>query len=536
MIDKTVFDNAIGQLQQIANRYGIDTIKESCQRIVDVRDSFEMKVLFIGHFSSGKSSLINELIGKGEYLKEGQNPTTAQIRELHASDPDMSNLRPLSDYTIVDTPGFDSPNSDHARALSMYLGEGGGYIVVVDVTKGELDPTTLRYVDEVSGYTDNLSVVLNHCDKIGKTSRENVLAKVRGTLESHGHTIPVHCLSRYDSDVRERLIAIIQSFSIDHFFHRRMQMAFHAERGSILTALRLALRHADRGTWRYDVQLGNLNNAKEQIKAAFKREMASAEEAFPQKVDVVTAAVQTALESRADVCAELILAQDSEALEATMLSAVRPVILRHVREIASKQVDSIVHGLNFSGVMEGCSQKDISECVIDTLTATRELIDSGTLGQALSVFEKEREDAKSKHDETNRMYKAVTGITALLTDVINPWAEVVIVLLPEIVNVCKALFGASEQEIARDRYLKRVTSVVIAKLYVPIEMALRNATEALIHGLEQECSKRLNAIEAEISELEDVRGKSVVEDDNRRMALEQDVKMISEMKHLEIAR
>ena len=534
MINKTIFNKAISQLQQMADRYDIQALKDSCLRLVEVRDSFEMKVLFVGHFSAGKSALINELIGRGEYLKEGLLPTTAQVHELRASDPGMSNLKPLSDYTIVDTPGFDSPNSEHTRALSVYLGEGGGYIVVLDVTKGDIDSTTLNYINEISNYTDNIAVVVNQCDKVGATSRESVLNKVRETLEAYGYGYPVHCLSRHDPNVAERITAIIQSFNGNEFFRRRMQMAFEAERGNILEALKLALRHADRGTWQYDVQIEQLRSVRDNVQRAFDKERSLAEDALPQNVDAVMSDIQAALESRADVCAELILAQDGNALESTMLSAVRPVILRHVKEVASTQVDAIIHGLNFSGVMTGCSQKDLSDSVIATLKSTQDLINSGMLGQALSVFDKERENAKAKSAEDNKMYKAVTGITALLTDVINPWAEVVIVLLPEIINICKALFGASEHEIARDRYLKRVISVVAAKLYLPVETALRNATEALVCGLERECSSRINTLGTEIEALESARRGSLDEDKACRVALERDVKLISQMKQLEV--
>ena len=532
MIDKTVFDKGIDQLQQMADKYDSNVLKDACQRIVEVRDSFEMKVLFVGKGHPGKSALINELIGQGEYLKEGHG--TSKVCELRASDIGMSNLKSLSDYTIVDTPGLDSLKSDRTCELPACLGEGGAYIVVIDITKGDVDPTILRYIDVASGYTSNIAIVLNQCDKIGETSRKDILEKIRDTLDAHGYTFPVYCLSRHDSDVAERLTAIIRSFNGNDAFRHRMQMAFHAERDIILSALRLALRHADRGTWRYDVQIQELRSMKDRVQRAFDRECSAVEDALPQKVDVVMADIQSALESRADVCADLILAQDGNALEATMLSAVRPVILRHVREVASSKVDAIVHNLNFSSVMEGCTQKDLVDSVVSTLTSTRELIDSGALGQALSVLNKEQSAAKAKSDEANRMYKAVTGTTAILTNVINPWAEVVIVLLPEIVGICKALFGASEHEIARDRYLKRVTSVVSAKLYLPVETALRNATEALVRGLEQKCADGINALEKEMARLESDRTGSLDGDDKRRVSLEKDIKLISKMQQLEV--
>ena len=57
-----IFDHAIEQLRAIAERYDLKVLMESCDRISAVRDNFEMKVLFVGHFSAGKSSLLNSIL------------------------------------------------------------------------------------------------------------------------------------------------------------------------------------------------------------------------------------------------------------------------------------------------------------------------------------------------------------------------------------------------------------------------------------------------------------------------------------------
>ena len=157
------------------------------------------------------------------------------------------------------------------------------------------------------------------------------------------------------------------------------------------------------------------------------------------------------------------------------------------------------------------------------------MIEAGTLGQALSVLKKEDDAKKKKSNDANTAYKAVTGIAALLTDVINPWAEVVIVLLPEIVGLCKALFGASEHEVARDKYLKRIVNVVSAKLYLPVENALRQASDALVDGLSAECFERIRKYEDEIVQLENSREKLLEGNVNKRKSLMLDMKTLEQM-------
>ena len=523
------FNPAIEQLREIGERQGLSVINEACDRIEAVRDNFEMKVLFVGHFSAGKSSFLNELIGIPNYLEEGEDPTTASIRELRYAELKQPNLKPLVNYTIIDTPGFDSTIGEHTKALAAYLGCGGGYVIMSDIRNGDINAVTLNYIKEISTYTKNIAMVFSWCDQVANENVDDVIKRSKDTLATWGYDFPVFGMSRHDKDLAQKLTSIILSFDIQETFNRRMLIAFASEKDALRSALQLALRHATPGTWDIDCQLNTLRLARDRVKEAFELERSAAEKKFPEDVDSVMADIHAALEERADLCADIIIAQDAQALEAVMLEAVRPVILRHVQQIAIKQVDSIVQSLNFSTALEKADQKDVEQALLSTVSAVKTLIEAGTLGQALSVLQKEDDAKKKKSDDANKAYKAVTAITALLTDVINPWAEVVIVLLPEIVGLCKALFGASEHEVARDKYLKRIVNVVSAKLYLPIENALRGASAALIDGLSAECTERLCRYEDEIAQLENRREKSLEDNSNRRHSLLLDIKAIDQM-------
>lgn len=528
-MDIDYFNPAIMQLREIAERHGLTIIKDACDRIEAVRDSFEMKVLFVGHFSAGKSSFLNELIGIPNYLEEGEDPTTASIRELRYEEVRQPNLRPLANYTIVDTPGFDSTIGEHTKALASYLGSGGGYVIMSDIRNGDINAVTLNYIKEVSTYTTNIAIIFSWCDQVANENVEEVIKRAKDTLTAWGYAYPVFGMSRHDKDIVEKLTEVILSFDIQDAFNRRMLAAFAAEKGALKSALRYALNHADGGTWNVDNQLSALRLATDRVRETFEFEKKAAENRFPEEVDSVMTDIHAALEERADLCADIILAQDANALEAVMLEAVRPVILRHVQQIATNQVDSIVQSLNFSTAMEMPEQKGVEEALIGTISAVKTLIEAGTLGQALSVLQKEDDAKKKKSNDANTAYKAVTGIAALLTDVINPWAEVVIVLLPEIVGLCKALFGASEHEVARDKYLKRIVNVVSAKLYLPVENALRQASDALVDGLSAECSERIRKYEDEIVQLENSREKLLEGNENKRKSLMLDMKTIEQM-------
>ena len=211
MVDREKFDHALAMRQQLEAHYPDRNFQDAFQLSEELRDHFEIKLLVVGHFSAGKSALLNALLQRPAFLKEAQQPQTALATELvydtteqafayrkdgsceelqagkeylpeeyshleyHVNAPALARI---ADYTIVDTPGFDSGIEAHAQALSNYIGVGSAYLVVVDQEKGGLDETTLQFIREISHYSDQIAVVLNKCDKITPDTVEQIVSAV----------------------------------------------------------------------------------------------------------------------------------------------------------------------------------------------------------------------------------------------------------------------------------------------------------------------------------------------------------------------
>ena len=185
MINKKNYNLDIEKIIEIAKKYEIESSKEDFKLILEESKRFKINVLFVGSFSAGKSALLNCLIGKN-ILEESQAPETAIATELYDSEEEYTvlnkedgsrkiitskiseediknskyiecyvsseNIKKLSDYTIVDTPGFDSGIERHNKALMQYIGTGTAYVLVVDVEKGTLSKSVLNFIDEIMGY------------------------------------------------------------------------------------------------------------------------------------------------------------------------------------------------------------------------------------------------------------------------------------------------------------------------------------------------------------------------------------------------
>jgi|GEM_PF-1852343 len=151
------------KINDITNKYDLDEIRKKNENIKN--EKIDIKIAFLGEFSSGKSTLINALIGKN-ILPAFENPTTAVITEISKSNEDKYSVIELNengdevervisiseianevtnvelnkrliikskditflddDFTIIDTPGVSSIEECHEDVTY-------GYLPMVDV-------------------------------------------------------------------------------------------------------------------------------------------------------------------------------------------------------------------------------------------------------------------------------------------------------------------------------------------------------------------------------------------------------------------
>ena len=82
MVNRDTYDKTIEELKIIYSHHQGCDFGTALSQIMDIRDKFDIKLIFVGHFSGGKSSLINALMGKPNFLKEGQEPKTSIVAEI----------------------------------------------------------------------------------------------------------------------------------------------------------------------------------------------------------------------------------------------------------------------------------------------------------------------------------------------------------------------------------------------------------------------------------------------------------------------
>lgn len=531
MIDRTKYLDKFSSMQEIAARYEDDSFKESLENIEYISKHFDVKVLFVGHFSAGKSALINCLIEKEDFLEEDTAPQTSIATELYYTsdkeccyaykedkafvkiplkhddlDPNTYThiscylqseaLQQLADYTIVDTPGFDSSIENHNKALANYINRGAAYVLVIDVDKGCIDTHALRFLQEVSQYSNRIVVMLNKCDKRTSEDVDAIKTQVEFTLDMEGINAEVYCVSKYDSDISKTLIDIISKFDAQEIYDARVRCGLYHEAVSMKKILKIVQDKAYVDVYELDEEIRRYENTKKNINATFETKRKQAENSLKNSTEEVIGQIHSALDNQVSALAEAAINGGGKAVESIIMETIRPVIVNAVKEIATEEVDDIVHSIVSCTSFEFGHDQDFLDILQNMAEQTKNYITDGSFERLSGLVENNTNDTKGSKAES--IYKAVTGVAAITTKIVSPWLELIIVFLPEIVNLVKSIFGES----AEDKVKRQLRTVVIPqicnKMREPVSICVEESYNTLLNELQESVLDKLNSIDNQL--------------------------------------
>lgn len=528
MVDRNKYDSVIDSLCLISGHYNECGFEQSIQKIRSVKESFDIKLMFVGHFNAGKSSLLNGLIERPGFLKEAQLPQTAVAAELCYDEMERSfayrrdgakeplteratrapneyshleyrlpapGLKQVSDYTIVDTPGFDSGIEAHTKALASYIGIGSAYIVVADQEKGGIDETTLRFIEEISQYSGQIAILINKCDKITKTVAEEIAASARALLLSRGFPYPVYTISKWDMDVCGKLVSVISAFNAQQAFDRAAERQIRTELVGLESILRVTQQKLCLDTFDLDEEIRTYTRAAEQASEIFEQKRREATGDLDSVTEQVITKIRSALTVRADSVTEALLSGNQSAAEAIIVETIRPVMLSSMKDISIRQIDGVTSALDFTGLTGGEEREALSDVARSLAGNLKDLIDQG-------IFETKLSKEAEKKGRKKGIYRAVTGVAAIFTDIVAPWMEVVIILLPDIVTLLQGIFGESSFDQLKHRFINNVVPQICNKLYPQIRQNIETNTQQVLCEYQARLEEQLAQMKSSIAAAE----------------------------------
>lgn len=150
------------------------------ERIGQVRDALfhadhPFLMVFVGPFSSGKSSIINALLGKDDLLRVGPVPTTDRISILrYGDDPQRMDSggevdtvfhpsKLLKQVSFVDTPGLESVFQKHEETTRRFLHRSDVVLLVMLATQA-MTAANLDYIRTVREFGKKVIILINQAD------------------------------------------------------------------------------------------------------------------------------------------------------------------------------------------------------------------------------------------------------------------------------------------------------------------------------------------------------------------------------------
>ena len=206
-------------LREVASRWDLEILADDIQRLTS---DDAVQIGFLGDFSSGKSTLINELVGVEDLMPAQVEPCTARAGQVVStpsleepeyfrvndegeqtaiSRPDFDDLarghtpgRPLvrlpsrpgfpEGFVFLDTPGLSTLIEEHTEITLGELPFVDAAVICVDIHKGGLTSTVTDFLTSpgVRHLQHRFLIALTFADKLSDTERAEVAEKTADTL------------------------------------------------------------------------------------------------------------------------------------------------------------------------------------------------------------------------------------------------------------------------------------------------------------------------------------------------------------------
>lgn len=212
------FAKLFTDVKEVLKRYELDETKVN-QALEEI-PGFQVTVPLVGGFSTGKSSLINTVLGENLLPTNISAETAVPTEIVYGNDTVtlvkgnedglMEETIPLSEFDskvlsadthslvriytsndffrqiptvkLVDMPGFDSGIEVHNRAIDQYLPKSLAYILAVAADEGTLRESIISFLNELKIYNMPVYAVITKRQKVTAEQLEETRAHITDTI------------------------------------------------------------------------------------------------------------------------------------------------------------------------------------------------------------------------------------------------------------------------------------------------------------------------------------------------------------------
>ena len=511
---------------------------------------FKIKIPLVGGFNAGKSSLINKFIGK-KILPEEITPETAIASEIkygpnmivaHRSDGssakyplgdikkidsneykylevfcNRSILKELGeDIVIVDMPGFDSRIEDHNKAITQYLDNGVAFILVIDSEDGCMKSSLLTLLYELSSYQLNFGVVINKSDKKIESDMEEISENIRITVEPISEGSIVESTSIFDDDTPDKLRAIINSFDIDKIINLYFKDKVLNVCERILSRLDILLRNSNVDSEDINKKINSIQEKMIDLDDTLKKEEKNIEKRIhAQTKDNILNDISEYLYNNSNILSSSIL-EGEYAFKIKLNELLRPMLINST----SRNLETIFSELLNTVSLKIDSMDEIAQDIQGRISDVSHAIKG--VENSLKIIQ----ENKALIDKFEKYYRVATGGLAIMTTVVAPWIELIIVFLPDIVKFLGAITGNTQQEKMKAKVENEIIPNIISKLEPEIEQSLYQMKNDFMVEIGQDIQKRKDDLESSLNKAIEMKNMKEIEFNRFIDSIKNDIKII----------
>lgn len=496
-----------------------DDIKIEINKLRIEIDDFKIKIPLVGGFNAGKSSLINKFLGE-KVLPEEITPETAiaseikygptmivaygidgttkkypinEIKNLDAKKfkyielfLDNEKLRNLGkDVVIVDMPGFDSKIEDHNKAILQYLDNGVAFVLVMDCEDGCLKSSLLTFLYELSTYQLNFGVIVNKVDKKIPSEIDSIVETVKRTVGPICSNAYIETASIFNNDTSDKFENIIKSFDKEEILRKYFEERILNVCSRMISSLNILIKNSDVDVYDINRKINEIETKILELDKKVKREeTAITNKLYTQTKENILNDIKVCLLNNSTTLASAIL-EGEYVFTSRLNELLRPVLIN----ATSSNLEPIFNGLigNVSAEIEDLT--DIAQEIQGKLA-------NGAV--AVNDISKSLEIIKNNDELFNKLekyYRIATGGLAIMTSVVAPWIELIIVFLPDILKLFGIIGGNSKQEKVKEKVENNIIPQVVDKLRPEVEKSLEVIKNDFMNELMKDIQSKKSDLE-----------------------------------------
>ena len=551
---QSTFLAALQTFADVANEVDLDAeLTATADGFAAAIRDFRVLVPVVGSFNAGKTSLINAWLGRndGFGLPTDIVPQTALATEIHPvageenervdlfGDDDKllqqvdlaafatfekdavasgqsdaryakamlraGRLTPGSRRILVDMPGLDSGLRNHNAAIQRYLPLGSYFILVVDIEHGALRESEVLQLREFLDQDVEFTVLVNKAEKKA-AARDEIVGHIEAQVRTaFGKAAPVDAVSASEGDVAafENAVESLDfERALRNYWRRRLVPAFD----DAIVSLHTRYGASNVSTAEGDRFIRDLDRKRRALEDKLREDERDIRARYGDRaVDRIVRKVRDEICENADSLASSFHTGGSAAGEAAINELVRSTLNRALRNAESGTRRQIGERYQFDiGSLDAALGQFVGNAG-DLRTGTVDSRDVAvTVQRAVDRMPTAFRDASDRLSSSRgrSLYQTIVGVTAATTEIVAPWVEVVVILMPLIVDGLKRLIGESEAQERHQHLRMRITSEVAPKIATrlrgPIGDDYEKLARDMLSNLGKEVKRQVDRIEADI--------------------------------------